>query len=100
VYFAPPSWVRTGQFIGTVYAEELPGVIEISRARCEDSMYVASMRTHVQRSIIKLPAMGDKRKVDAPPCPYREFPYSSKKETANGHQPEESLIRSRDCHEK
>jgi hypothetical protein len=63
-------------------------------------MYVASMRTHVQKGIIKSPAMGDKRKVDAPLCPYRDFPYSPRKKTANDHQPEESLIRGRDRHEK
>jgi hypothetical protein len=63
-------------------------------------MYVASMRTHVQKGIIKSPAMGDKRKVDAPLCSHRDFPYRARNETANGHQPEENLIRGRDRHDE
>ena len=68
-------------------------MIEISRARCEDSMYAASMWTHVPKDIIKSPAIGDKRKVDAPLYSQRDFPYGPRKEMANDHSPEESLIR-------
>jgi hypothetical protein len=59
-----PGWLT-----GTVHAEGLPGVIEISHARCEDSMGTASMWTHMPKDIIKSPAIGDKRKVDALLCP-------------------------------
>jgi len=48
-------------------------------------MYAASMWTQVQKDIIKSPAIGDKRKVDAPLCSHRDFPYGPRKEPANDH---------------
>src|SRR5262245_56110735 len=37
VYFAHPSWIRTGHLTGTVHADGTPRVIEISLVYCEDS---------------------------------------------------------------
>jgi hypothetical protein len=63
-------------------------------------VYVTGMRTHVQSGIIKLPAMGDKRKVDTPLCPHGDLSCGSRKETANDHQSEEGLIRCRDRYDE
>src|SRR5262245_54615290 len=94
-----PCGVRPTRRAGMILAERLPRVIESSRAWCEVSTDIANVRTRDHRSIIKLPTLGDKRKVEASQCPCHHLPGAVGQETVQDYRHHKRPARYRDHHD-